>query len=793
MSAAARPALRLASAVAAADLRPDLVRLCAGEPVALDRVDLIAFANAADAGLDPDVDPDDYALAEIALDLFHLHVGTNRRTGGGRAADIAGDLTRYVLPFAVELAAARPLGRRGIAHLRVQHAEELQTILSGDQALPAATVAADRLKGRLAVTCLWLTTADAARVCTDGEPALAQALADGRLTTRADRYGQRLVFAADLRAADLLEEPDRPHGLAASTASNIVTLLRLAIGRGRDLGAHVRGSFTTLKAVEPLESRRQRPVNSGPRPYVALAEIARRCTVLTPTHQLAVWLMRLVGLRIAEAYGLLVSDFSHDGTRAWLRVETQGGQLCWVRNALGRLVAADTKAHTKTAGSTRTVPICRQLADLISEVIRVFHTDPATGQVYTGARLIPGLRSEDASGIHALRASMQAGFRHDPAAGPAVAFEPHDLRRAFITDLTNAGVDERAAEWYTGHAAPKTVHAGYDLGPFPAQLEPVADLVGALVAGERSDLRVPTTKMEQWGRSTRRGRDRDRLRAELRETGWLISRSAQMPPDAVCAPPQEGADAGDVDATELARRAGVSPGSARRWMRDGELPAQEVTWGDRTIWTARATDVDRLMAARTGATVHDMALELGWTYTQTWALLVALRLTTGHRSGTAIRLGPADVTAIRAEVARRAEAGAQVLLVADAAQRLSLPDDSIGTLVRQGRLLRAPAPDNTRHRYLTLASVDAFAAAHPVGTTVGPGDLVVPVAAVRRILGVTRPMMTHLVSTRQLCATTAGRKQTITMTSLQAWLTSHPIDGAQAALKEAAMALPTRT
>jgi len=146
-------------------------------------------------------------------------VGTNRRTGGGRAADIAGDLTRYVLPFAVELAAARPPGRRGIAHLRVQQAEELQTILAGDQALPAATVAADRLKGRLAVTCLWLTPADAARVCTDGEPALAQALADGRLTTRADRYGQQLVFAADLRAADLLEEPDRPHGLAASTAT----------------------------------------------------------------------------------------------------------------------------------------------------------------------------------------------------------------------------------------------------------------------------------------------------------------------------------------------------------------------------------------------------------------------------------------------------------------------------------------------------------------------------------------------------------------------------------------------
>ena len=52
----------------------------------------------------------EYTLAETDLDLFHHHVGTNRRTGGGagRASDIAGDVNRHVLPFAVELAAARP-------------------------------------------------------------------------------------------------------------------------------------------------------------------------------------------------------------------------------------------------------------------------------------------------------------------------------------------------------------------------------------------------------------------------------------------------------------------------------------------------------------------------------------------------------------------------------------------------------------------------------------------------------------------------------------------------------------
>lgn len=238
---------------------------------------------------------------------------------------------------------------------------------------------------------------------------------------------------------------------------------------------------------------------------------------MTPTHQLALWLLRLVGLRIGEAYGLMVTDFHDDRTRAWLRVHTQGGQICWVRDELGRLVAADTKAHTKTEGSTRNVPICRPLADLITEVIRLFHTDPTTGQVYTDARLIPGLRSENSSGIPALRAGIEAAFQQRVATGPGVAFEPHDLRRAFITDLANARVDERLAEWYTGHASPKTVHAGYDLGPRPAQLEPIADLIEAMVHTDlgRTDLRVPTAKSEQWGTSTRRGREKELLRAEL--------------------------------------------------------------------------------------------------------------------------------------------------------------------------------------------------------------------------------------------------------------------------------------
>jgi hypothetical protein len=64
------------------------------------------------------------------------------------------DLVRVGLICAEDLAARGPR-RRGIAHLRVLQAEQLQSILSGDKPLPAATVAGDRLR-RVAITCLWL-------------------------------------------------------------------------------------------------------------------------------------------------------------------------------------------------------------------------------------------------------------------------------------------------------------------------------------------------------------------------------------------------------------------------------------------------------------------------------------------------------------------------------------------------------------------------------------------------------------------------------------------------------------
>jgi hypothetical protein len=161
------------------DERPPLIRLCAGQPVLLSPADvnLIAFANSEWDGLSTDVDPDDYSPAEVALDWFHSSIGVDRRAKGDRAVDVCSEMRRYIIPFMIELARSVPAGRRGIGGLRFQQAQELQRILAGDHALPAATVAGDLL-GRLAINCLWLPIKDAAAVCHGGENALQSALAD---------------------------------------------------------------------------------------------------------------------------------------------------------------------------------------------------------------------------------------------------------------------------------------------------------------------------------------------------------------------------------------------------------------------------------------------------------------------------------------------------------------------------------------------------------------------------------------------------------------------------------------
>ena len=247
--APARRQSTLHGAAVARKAPSDLMRLCAGHPVALD-ADLITFLNSDFPGLDPTVDPDDYQLSELLLDWFHSYYGVERRARGARTKAVADDISRYVLPYALEIASAREPAQRGIVHLRLQHVSDFPRILAGDVALPAATVAGDLLK-RKALNCIWLTIHDAGDVCVGGETAVRESLILGDLTSHQGN-GIELVRAVELRDAGLLIEPGRPHGLGRDTATPIVKLIGSAAQRGELLGAHLVGRFA-LRSIKPLD------------------------------------------------------------------------------------------------------------------------------------------------------------------------------------------------------------------------------------------------------------------------------------------------------------------------------------------------------------------------------------------------------------------------------------------------------------------------------------------------------------------------------------------------------------
>lgn len=450
------PNLSSAGTAAWMAARPPLLRVCAGEPLLLTdaEVDLVELVNRARQVkqwlLDASADPDDHRLAEVLLEHLCHRYGIQRRGKGDRITNLKSIYRRHLLPFLVELDAGRPEPQRGVAALRLTHLEELPAVLAGGAPLPAATVAGDQLGRRPGIACIFLDLGDASQVVTGGARALEAALRQGSVPLYTDvRTGGDIVRAADLRSAGLLVERATPHGVATSTATNILRDLRYAIDRARTHGAAIRGSFN-LEATEPLPGNRMQPPrqDSG---HISLADVAATMAYLPQIGQVVLWLERLTGERISESFGPAVSDYWRDSTgQGWLRIDKQGGRSAPVRDPeTGEYVQADSKDHTKTLAGKRTIPLPRQLADLLDALLAAFHTDAETGQVDPAARLIPGLQSEDTSGQSSFRTWLARAQEEAD-----IAFRPHDLRGALITDLKNAGVNERLAHYYAARWGP---------------------------------------------------------------------------------------------------------------------------------------------------------------------------------------------------------------------------------------------------------------------------------------------------------------------------------------------------
>jgi integrase len=109
----------------------------------------------------------------------------------------------------------------------------------------------------------------------------------------------------------------RPVGLSQPVIADALWALRGVLAFARATGIVAPGFDPTQGRVAPAPdpaTARTKPPTRQPRP-LTLPECARIASRLHPDHQLALRLQRVMGLRISEAFGVLVDDVIDDSGR----------------------------------------------------------------------------------------------------------------------------------------------------------------------------------------------------------------------------------------------------------------------------------------------------------------------------------------------------------------------------------------------------------------------------------------------------------------------------------------------
>ena len=261
-----------------------------------------------------------------------------RRAGPDRAAQVRRILDSYVLPWFVPRTST-------VGDITYAMVHEWLLVLIGrrlvdpDDSEPRPVLVAGSGTGREQSL---REAADIARV----------SLATARRLWRA---GELLGAYRDARGHIRVPEPAvavlerarrrRPTGLSQPVVADALWVLRSVLAFARANGLVAPGFDPTegLTAPKPdaAVARTPRPT-AQPRP-LSFPECARIASHLHPVHQLVLWLQRVMGLRISEAFGVLVDDVIDLGDIGLLVVHGQGGRYFRVRDDHGRVVKVSHK------------------------------------------------------------------------------------------------------------------------------------------------------------------------------------------------------------------------------------------------------------------------------------------------------------------------------------------------------------------------------------------------------------------------------------------------------------------
>ncbi|HVF74807.1 MAG TPA: hypothetical protein VM938_07145 [Acidimicrobiales bacterium] len=603
-----------------------------------------------------------------------------------------------------------------------------------------------------------LSISEAAAVFERSPSTIRRALRAGKLLgARRGLDGQWLLPVSALAHA---LDVDRADALSRAYVRGILWVHHEILEWGRCNGWQIACFERGVNALTPDARVSRRKAGKRLRQPLAFVELARVAAHLHVIHQTTLWLMRVLGLRISEAYGPRVGDLMDLGDVGLLVVQRQGGRPFLTRTPDGAETVY-SKDTLKRAASYRVVLVPEVLMALLRVVVAAFHTDPVTGEVDLNARLVPWIGREGA-GQAAFRSALENALRQEgsdlESAGFAVV--PHDLRKSLATDLAwDADLDELAKRRFMGHKAGDDVFARVYTLDHPT-LGPLTEIARALevhITRQMSSLMVPTEGRIRWRRANPLSGRAAHVDAVLAEAGWQVE-------------PGDG-DNPWCDAVRVAAEVGIAERTARRWMRDQVVPS--VTDTDRfgnTRRRARLADVEAVRDRLAGRVLlRDLADELGCGYYRAYRSLRRLGLarTAEGPPPAELVLTPEEAAAVRAEFARLSALFGRSMRVSAAANRLGVAFGTAQRLVRTGQLVADEERDAFGALHVTKASVEAvLAARRPMAVDPGP---LIDARVIASITGLNLRQLSDLAVQGTLVRHDHGRRFQLTLESVEAW------------------------
>jgi hypothetical protein len=471
-----------------------------------------------------------------------------------------------------------------------------------------------------------------------------------------------------------------------------------------------------------------------------------------------------MGLRISEAFGVLVDDVIDLGDSGLLLVRGQGGRAFRIRDGHGRVVTVTYKETTKTQAASRALVVPSIMMELIRVAVEAFHTDPETGDADEVARLVPGIRIEDESGQLGFREAFETAAAAEGLGSSDLGFRvsPHLLRKSVATDLAwQPGIEDAVRRRFMGHRASDDVYGRvYTLDhPELTPLAEVARVLDEIIRGSIGTLLVPTTRRIRWGASNRTLARSAHVEATLGAAGWAVD------PDSVDDPL--------CDTRRVASELQVAPRTARRWMRDGTLRCVIVPDGDgigrrwarlSEVWTLRDRLGDRVL-------LPDLAEELGVRYHELYQTARRLGVELERHPTSRQFEVPLEATKLRVEHARVRALHQRSIKLAAAARQLSLAVSTVGLMAKRGDLDIDPETDSSDARFVTRESVEKWRIARACDWPARkPERATVPLADVIRFTGRSRTELLDLVRAGILEEVPGRGRVELAAASLRSWM-----------------------